>query len=226
MSKTKAPETSAARGRTLGATGPLRLWRSSDRLILASTSAGRRHLLESAGLSFDIEAARIDERALEKAFISRGGPPDDLAAWLARAKAVEVSERNPGALCLGADQTLTLDGAILHKPADLEAAAAQLRWLAGRRHSLVSAFCFARGGVPLFVGRDAAVLTMRALDEAAIRLYLALAAPAALASVGAYQIEGLGVHLFEKIEGDYATIQGLPIIGVLAWLRADGRLSL
>ena len=79
---------------------------------------------------------------------------------------------------------------------------------------------------PRFVGRDAAVLTMRALDEAAIRHYLALAAPAAVASVGAYQIEGLGVHLFEKIEGDYATIQGLPIMGVLAWLRADGRLSL
>jgi septum formation protein len=226
MSKNQAPETSAAPGPTPEATEKLRLWRSADRLILASASAGRRRLLASAGLSFDVEDARIDERALEEAFLGRGGSPDDLAARLARAKAVAVSERNPDALCLGADQTLSLDGAILHKPANLEAAAAQLRLLAGRRHSLVSAFCFARDAAPLFVGRDAAVLTMRALDEPAIRLYLALAAPPALASVGAYQIEGLGIHLFEKIEGDYATIQGLPIMGVLAWLRADGRLSL
>ena len=203
-----------------------RLWLSPDRLILASASASRRRLLAAVGLTFDVEAARVDERGLEAAFIKQGGSPADLAARLASAKAVEVSERHADALCLGADQTLLLDGAILHKPVDLEAAAAQLRRLEGRKHSLVSAFCFARGGVSLFVGSDSAALTMRRLDEDAIRLYLTLAGRSAVASVGAYQIEGLGAQLFAKIEGDHATIQGLPILGVLAWLRAEGRLAL
>jgi septum formation protein len=226
MSKDYASQNARAGERPAAETGAPRLWRSPERLILASTSLGRRRLLAAAGLSFDVEAARIDERGLEETFVSQGGSPADLAARLAKAKAVEVSARNPDALCLGADQTLLLDGAVVHKPADLAAAAEQLRRLAGRAHLLVSAFCIARGGAALFVGQDAAVLTMRRLDEAAIRRYLALAGPLALASVGAYQIEGLGVHLFEKIEGDYATIQGLPIMGVLAWLRADGRLAL
>jgi len=203
-----------------------RLWRSPERLILASASLGRRRLLAAAGLSFDVEAARIDERGLEETFVDQGGSPADLAARLAEAKAKEVSGRNPEALCLGADQILLLDSAVLYKPTDLEAAARQLQRLSGREHLLVSAFCFARGGAALFVGQDTAVLTMRRLDESAIRLYLALVGPLALASVGAYQIEGLGVHLFERIEGDYATIQGLPIVSVLAWLRAEGRLAL
>jgi len=206
-------------------TGGPKLWLAPYRLILASTSATRRDLLAGAGVPFDVISAS-DERAVEEEFLGQGGSPDDLARRLAKAKALEVSSRNPQALCLGADQTLSLGGRILHKPADLATAADHLRMLAGRRHRLVSAFSFARGGAVLFEGDDVAELTMRPLDERAIRLYLALAGAVALLSVGAYQVESLGVHLFEKIEGDHATVLGLPLIPILAWLRAQGCLAL
>jgi septum formation protein len=182
--------------------------------------------LKSAGLAFDIDPARIDERALEEEFLRAGGAPSGLAAWLAKTKAIEASTRNRDALCLGADQTLTLGERILHKPRDKAGAESHLKDLAGRTHRLNSAFCFARNGAPLFEAADAASLTMRALDDAAIRLYLALAGDAALTSVGAYQVEGLGVHLFAEIEGDCATILGLPLRLALAWLRKQGYLAL
>jgi nucleoside triphosphate pyrophosphatase len=226
MSKAGAPENNRVDDNSSFYPGKVNLWLAPYRLILASASASRRNLLASAGLAFDIDGARIDERAVEEEFLRQGGAPDDLAQRLARAKALEVARRNPQALCLGADQTLSIAGRILHKPADLMEAARQLHALAGRSHSLISAFCFARGGAALFESKEVANLTMRPLDERAIRLYLALAGPAALSSVGTYQVEGLGVHLFEKIEGDHATVLGLPMIRVLAWLRAQGCLAL
>jgi len=203
----------------------LRLW-LGPRLVLASKSAGRAGLLSSAGLSFEIDPASVDERAIEHEFLHAGGAPDALAGRLARAKAFDVSARNPGALCLGADQTLTLGDRVLHKPRDMAAAKDHLQALAGRTHRLVSAFCFARDGETLGEGADEAFLAMRPLADQAIETYLALAGETALASVGAYQVEALGAHLFERIEGDHATIVGLPLLKVLAWLRGGGYLAL
>jgi septum formation protein len=201
------------------------LW-LGPRLVLASGSVSRKAILQSVGLPFDVDPAKIDERDAEEKFLSKGGAAGDLAICLAEAKAVEVSLRNRDALCLGADQTLTLGDDLLHKPKTMAEAASHLRRLSGRTHRLASAFCFARNGDVLFASSDAADLTMRALDERAIALYLALVGEVALASVGAYQVEGLGAHLFEKIEGDHTTIIGLPLKLVLTWLRSKGCLAL
>jgi septum formation protein len=204
---------------------PPRLW-LGPRFVLASGSASRKALLEAAGLPFDVEPAKLDERKVEEHFLSEGGAPRALAARLAEAKAIEVSLRNRDALCLGADQTLAVGEELLHKPKTAADAASHLRLLGGRTHELSSACCIARNGAALFAAAEVARLTMRALDERQIALYLALAGDAALASVGAYQVEGLGAHLFEKIEGDHATIIGLPVMPLLAWLRLKGYLAL
>ena len=205
---------------------PPSLWISRDKLVLASKSASRRRLLESAGLAFEVEAADIDERAVESEFLATGGSIEPLALALARAKAHKVSVRRPGALCVGADQILTLDGRVLHKSATPQEAARTLRALSGRTHRLISAFAVAREGRILGEGEERADLTMRALDSRQIELYLSCAGPGALASVGVYQIEGLGVHLFDAIEGDHATILGLPMLKLLACLRGEGALAL
>jgi septum formation protein len=204
------------------------LWISRDKLVLASKSASRRRLLESAGLVFDVEAAEVDERALESEFLAAGGAsePSALALALARAKAQAVSARRPGALCVGADQILTFEGRVLHKSETLEDAARTLRTLSGRSHRLISAFAIAREGRIIDEGQERAELTMRALDSRQIALYLACAGAEALASVGVYQVEGLGVHLFDAIEGDHATILGLPMLKLLSCLRREGALAL
>ncbi len=205
---------------------PPSLWISRDKLVLASQSASRRRLLESAGLPFEIEAADIDERALEAEILMAGGPSEPLALALARAKALAVSARRPGALCIGADQILTLEGRLLHKSETLESAARTLRALGGRSHRLISAFAVAREGRIVGEGQERADLTMRALDSRQIALYLTCAGPGVLGSLGVYQIEGLGLHLFDAIEGDHATILGLPMLKLLACLRREGALAL
>ncbi len=205
---------------------PPSLWIGREKLVLASKSASRRRLLESAGLAFEVEAADIDERALESEFLAAGGQSEALALALARAKALEVSARRPGAPCIGADQILTLEGRLLHKSETMESAARTLRALSGRTHRLTSAFAIAREGRILGEGQERADLTMRALDSRQIALYLACAGPGVLASVGVYQIEGLGVHLFDAIDGDHATILGLPMLKLLARLRSEGMLAL
>ncbi len=202
------------------------LWIGREKLVLASKSAGRRRLLEGAGLPFEVDPADLDERALEETRIARGESGETLAATLARAKALAVSTRWPGAPCLGADQTLTLDGKPLHKSDTPEEAARMLAALSGRVHKLTSAFALARDGRLLDEDQDSAELTMRPLDARRIDLYLACAGPAALASVGVYQVEGLGQHLFERIEGDHTTIVGLPMLKLLACLRRQGLLAL
>ncbi len=202
------------------------LWTARQALVLASKSASRRQLLASAGLEFDIDPAEIDERALEDEFFDKGGPVETLALALARAKALEVSARRANALCLGADQTLSLEGRLVHKSATLEAAAATLAALSGRRHRLTSAFALAREGRLVAEGEDSAVLAMRPLDARAIARYLEIAGPQVLASVGVYQLEGLGVHLFESVEGDHTTILGLPMLKLLACLRREGALAI
>ena len=187
------------------------------RLVLASKSPARQALLRHAGLDFETMTAPVDERALE----SRLGTADPahLAAHLAVAKARSVSLAHPEAFTIGADQVLSLEGAILHKPADMADAAARLRALSGRTHSLLSAVALLRDGQTLFSTVGVAHLTMHALSAAEIDNVLALEGPAILSSVGAYRLEGPSVRLFAAISGDYFTILGLPLLELLAALR-------
>lgn len=197
-------------------------WNPEFRLVLASKSESRRQLLASAGIPFEVDPAQIDERALEAEFMGGGGSGDRLAAALARAKALEVSARNWNAYCLGADQVLSLEGRVLHKAATFDEARSHLSLLAGRTHELTSAFAIARNGEILHEDEDRAELTMRFLDATRIDRYLEIAGASALSSVGGYQLEALGIHLFERVEGGHATILGLPLLALLRWLRREG----
>jgi septum formation protein len=191
-------------------------------LILASTSPFRKALLANAGLDFQAVAARIDERMVEAPLAGSGATPEEVALILAEAKAVEVSERHPGAIVLGCDQTLSLDDRLFHKPEDMEAARRHLLALSGKTHQLNSAAVLVRDGEAVWSTVSVARLTMRTLDPAFVGRHLARVGAKALQSVGAYQIEGEGIQLFDKIEGDYFTIVGLPLLPVLAALRELG----
>jgi septum formation protein len=199
------------------------LWRGGAPLLLASTSPTRRGLLANAGLPVETEAPGVDERAIEIA--AGANDARHLAQRLAREKALAVSGRHPERVVLGADQTLSCEGRLFHKPADRTAAERQLAALSGRTHVLNSAFAIAQQGTVLHEGCKSARLGMRALSADDIDLYLHLAGEAALQSVGAYQVEGLGIHLFAHIEGDHATILGLPLLALLARLREMGLLA-
>jgi septum formation protein len=191
-------------------------------LIIASGSRTRQLLLANAGLEFEVVPADIDERAAEAPLREAGAPPEDLALALAMTKAVSVSERRPGDLVIGADQILDLDGERLTKPEDMEAARRQLLGLSGRTHQLHAAIACARGGEIVWDFVDTASLTMRKLEPGFVGRHLARTGPAVLGSVGAYQLEGPGIQLFERIEGDYFTILGLPLLPLLAFLRREG----
>jgi septum formation protein len=194
----------------------------SEKLVLASGSPFRKAMLENAGVPVETVPAGLDERALEAPLKDSGTSPEDVALVLAEAKAVEVSERKPGRLVLGCDQTLSLGDEIFHKPADMEGARRHLLALSGRTHQLNSAAVLARDGKVLWRHVGVASLTMRKLDPAFIGRHLARVGQKALQSVGAYQVEGEGIQLFEKIEGDHFTIVGLPLLAVLAELRRLG----
>jgi septum formation protein len=195
------------------------LWRGKKPLILASQSRARQALLASAGIKFEAVPADIDERAVQQA--SGMTAPGDVAALLAREKSLSVSSQLSGRLIVGADQTLALGSRLFSKPAGRAQAAEQLRALAGGVHELHSAVAVARDGKIVFAALTSAHMTMRKLDEAEIEAYLDEAGEAATSSVGAYQLEGLGVHLFERIKGDYFTILGLPLLQLLAFLRSE-----
>jgi septum formation protein len=195
------------------------LWRGKDTLILASQSRARQALLANAGIAFESVPADIDERAVQEA--SGLTTPGDIAALLAREKALFVSSRRPGEYIIGADQTLALGKRLFSKPAGRVQAAEQLRALAGGAHELHSAVAVARDGKILFSDVAIARMAMRVMDEAGINAYLDAAGDAVTSSVGAYQLEGLGVHLFERIEGDHFTILGLPLLPLLAFLRRE-----
>jgi septum formation protein len=199
------------------------LWTPREPLLLASTSATRRALLESAGLPVETEAPGVDERGVEDE--AAGLDPPALAARLAEAKALAVSRRRPGRLVLGADQVLDAEGRVLHKAPDRSAAREKLLHLSGRTHALHSAVALARDGALVAAFVDSARLTMRALSPDAIERYLDAVGEAVFRSVGAYEIEGLGVHLFERVEGDHSTILGLPLRPLLERLRALGCLA-
>ncbi|SFI74132.1 MULTISPECIES: Maf-like protein [unclassified Phyllobacterium] len=194
-------------------------------IILASKSPFRATLLKNAGISFTAQAANIDERAVEAPLYDTGATPEDVALVLAEAKALDVSERNPGALVIGSDQTLSLGDEVLHKPADMDAARRQLLKLSGQTHHLNSAVVLARDGETLWRHVSVARMTVRDLDPGFIGRYLSRAGEIALQSVGAYQIEGEGVQLFEKIDGDYFTIVGLPLLPLLVELRREGAID-
>jgi septum formation protein len=195
------------------------LWRGKYPLILASQSRARQVLLANAGITFNAVPAEIEERAVQQA--SGLSTPGDIAALLAREKAISVSSRQPDRFVVGADQTLALGARLFSKPAGRAQAADQLRALAGRSHELHSAVAVARDGKILFEGAAIARMTMRRLGEAEIDAYLDEAGEAVTTSVGAYQLEGLGVHLFEHIEGDHFTILGLPLLPLLGFLRSQ-----
>jgi septum formation protein len=196
------------------------LWLDSRPLVLASKSDVRAKMLAAAGLGIEIRPAHIDERAVEAEVKAK----DAMAAarLLARAKAQSVASAVPGRLVLGADQTLALGATRFSKPADRAAAREQLQALRGKTHLLHSALALIRDGAVLFEHADTARLTMRAFSDRFLDDYLDVAGAAATNSVGGYQIEGAGIHLFERVEGDYFTILGLPLLPLLDFLRQEG----
>ena len=200
------------------------IWRGKDPLILASQSRARQMLLANAGICFEAVPADIDERSVQKN--SGLSAPGEIAGLLAREKACFVSSKNPGRHVVGADQTLALGNRLFSKPAGRAQAADQLRLLAGHTHELHSAVAVTRDGKVLFSDVSVARLTMRALSGAEIRAYLDEAGEAVTSSVGAYQLEGLGVHLFDRFEGDHFTILGLPLLPLLAFLRRERLLGI
>jgi len=198
---------------------------TGEHLILASASAARARLLAAAGISVTIEPAAIDEPAIRERFRTECRPPADCALALAEAKARWVSLRHPGALVVGADQILVCDRRWFDKPNTLDAAGDQLRALRGRTHVLETACCVASGGELLWHAASRPHLTMRDFGEAFLADYLAAEGPSLLGSVGAYRLEGRGVQLFERIDGDFFAILGLPLLELLAFLRTRSLLA-
>ena len=197
----------------------------ADPIVLASGSPFRKKMLEDAGLVFEVERPEIDERAVEAAVQNSGVTPEDLALILAEAKALDISLKRPGALVIGTDQTLSLEDDVLHKPKDMEEARRRLLLLSGKTHQLNSAVVVLRDGEVLWRHVGIARLTMRPLEPAFIGRHLSRVGDVALSSVGAYQIEGEGIQLFEKVEGDHFTIVGLPLLPLLAKLRELGAID-
>ena len=194
-------------------------------IILASGSRIRAELLANAGLSFRVDPAQVDERAVEAPLLESGFPPADIARILAEAKAQETSTRNPGALVIGADQVLEFGGERLTKPEDMEAARRQLLAMSGKSHQLHSAAAIARDGETLWCGAATVHMKMRRFGPEFVGRYLAATGDVVLSSVGAYQLEGRGVQLFEAIEGDYFTVLGLPLLPLLQPLPELGAIG-
>ena len=195
---------------------------AGPRLLLASASPSRQALLTAAAVPYVAEPAAVDESETKRALRAEGAEVGEVAETLAELKAQKVSRRHPGALVLGADQMLDCDGDWLDKPADLAQARAQLLSLAGRSHRLTSAQVMVVDGRRLWHHRETATLTMRPFDAAFVERYLEAVGEAALTSVGGYQVEGLGIQLFSRIEGDYFAILGLPLLPLLPMLREHG----
>jgi septum formation protein len=199
------------------------LWLATEPLVLASRSNIRQMLLAAAGVPIEARPADLDERNLEAGAISLSAGA--VAVFLAREKAIAVEKLYHGRLTLGADQTLALGAERFAKPADRDAARAQLRALSGRSHELHSAIVFVQDGTVLFEHVSVARMIMRHFSDQFLESYLDALGQTVTTTVGAYQIEGLGVQLFEHIEGDYFTVLGLPLMEALDFLRRRGCLA-
>ena len=189
------------------------------KLILASGSPFRKQLMEAAGLAFTAEPARIDEREIEAPLVAGGASPEEVAAALAKAKADDVAARNRQAFVIGSDQVMSMDGRLFHKCTSVEMAREQLWSMRGKTHRLSSAISIVHNGEEVWSYVSVADLTFRDFTEAFLDSYIANAGPKVLLTVGAYSYEGLGQQLFEKVEGDFFTIIGLPMLPLLAALR-------
>lgn len=191
-------------------------------LILASASATRRKLLEGSGLTFSTKSSDLDEAAMRTAMGLEGTvEPSDVAEVLARGKAEDVSAQSGDAFVIGGDQVMAAGGKIYGKPQSMEDARARLLDLSGKSHQLHTAVVIATGGASVWAYTDVATLTMRRLSPEFVGRYLAAAGEGVLGAVGAYQIESLGIQLFEKIEGDFFSILGLPLLPLLDALRRE-----
>jgi septum formation protein len=199
------------------------LWLADRPLVLASKSEVRRAVLAGAGIPLEIAPAEIDERAIEEC--AGTSDPGEIAALLAREKACAVAARLHGRLVLGADQTLALGLRVFSKPADVASARAQLIMMRGSTHELHAALALARDGAIVFEHREVARLSMREFSDAFLDAYIAAAGSALTVSVGSYQVEKIGIQLFERIEGNYFTILGLPLLPLLDFLRQGGWLA-
>jgi septum formation protein len=192
------------------------------KLVLASASASRTGMLTRAGVPFVKDASAVDEDEVKLAMRGEGASADDLAVTLAELKARQVGRRHPGALVVGSDQVLVCEDRWFDKPADRAAARAQLLALRGKLHTLISAVLVMRDGERLWHHIGRARLTVRPFTEAFLDDYLDAAGDAPLSSVGAYQLEGLGAQLFSRVDGDYFTILGMPLLPLLDFLRNHG----
>ena len=195
---------------------------SRKSIVLASTSEARREILVNAGLEVQIDPPQVDESKIKRSTHENRLDTATLAASLAEHKADSVTRRHPGLLVIGADQILECDGEIFDKPDNFDTARSQLQTLSGRQHQLVSAVCIIRDGEQLWDVVDKAQLWMRPLGDEFIECYLRAVGNAALAGPGGYQIERLGIQLFQRIEGNYFTILGLPLLPLLDYLRTCG----
>ncbi len=190
-------------------------------LILASGSDARRRMLEAAGLAFEVDVPRVDEDAAKASFRAEGMKPRGQADALAELKALSVSKRRTG-FVIGADQMLALEGQAFDKPKTADEAREHLARLRGRTHELITAAVVAREGAVIWRHLDTPRLTMRAFSDVFLDDYLERAGESVLTSVGAYQLEGLGAQLFERVEGDYFSILGLQLLPLLSFLRDHG----
>ncbi|PGH54892.1 septum formation protein Maf [Azospirillum palustre] len=194
----------------------------APKLVLASGSRTRAAMLEQAGVPAILDRPLVDEDEVKAAGRAEGVPADAVAEALAELKAQRITRRHPGALVVGADQMLDCEGRWFDKPADRAAARAQLLDLRGQTHQLVSCAVVVRDGERMWHKTDSARLTMRNFSEAFLDDYLDRVGDDVLHSVGAYQLEGLGAQLFHRVEGDFFTILGLPLLPLLGFLRVHG----
>lgn len=198
---------------------------TARRIVLASQSTTRVALLKAAAIAFDAMPSAVDERLVEAPLVASGKTPAEIAMALAEAKAMDVGAAEGDAWVIGADQTLDVDGKRWNKPETIDGARRQLRALSGRTHALNTAVAVVHAGAVRWRHVETVRLTMRPLSAADIEAYLARVGDTALASVGAYQIEGPGIQLFDRIDGDYFAILGLPLLPLLGWLRGEGALG-